>query len=253
MTSHPPSSCCYKGVKHEGTAAGRLKAYDDFEVYISEPANHSSKGILFITDVVGHKFINAQLLADQFAANGYSKHVEGWYFVMIPDLFHGDPVPLNHPEEFDIMAWLQGAYNGNKFQHLPPSVDPIIEKSLSIMRSEIGAVGYCFGAKYVVRFLDNVKLHAGFMAHPSFVERAELEAIKAPLTIAAAEDDFMFPPDKRKESEEILGKLDIPTQINLYLGNSHGFAVRCDLSVSRQKLAKEAAFMQAVLWFDTLL
>ncbi|KAM5344610.1 hypothetical protein ACJ41O_013145 [Fusarium nematophilum] len=248
MTSHPPGSCCYKGVKHEGAAVGRLETYDSLEVYISEPIKDSSKGILFITDVVGHKFINAQLLADQFAANGY--------LVMIPDLFHGDAVPLNHPEDFDVMAWLQGAYNGNKFQHLPPSVDPIIEKSLSIMRSKygcqrIGAVGYCFGAKYVVRFLDDVRLNAGFVAHPSFVEKAELEAIKAPLTIAAAEDDFMFPPDKRKESEEILGKLDIPAQINLYLGNSHGFAVRCDLSVSRQKLAKEAAFMQAVLWFNT--
>ncbi|KAH8749248.1 esterase/lipase [Diaporthe sp. PMI_573] len=249
MTSHPPGSCCYKGVKHDGDAVGRLEGYDDLEVYISEPKNGSSdKGILILTDVVGHKFINAQLLADQFAANGY--------FVMMPDLFHGDPVPLNHPEEFDIMAWINGACNKNKIAHLPGSIDPVVEKSLSVMRSKygckrIGAVGYCFGAKYVVRFLDDKKLNAGFTAHPSFVEKAELEAIKAPLTIAAAENDFMFPPDKRKESEEVLGKLDVPAQINLYLGAEHGFAVRCDLAVKRQKLAKEAAFLQAVLWFDT--
>lgn len=44
-------------------------------------------------------------IADQFAANGY--------FTVVPDLFSGDPVPLNRPGDFDVMAWLQGA-NGPK-------------------------------------------------------------------------------------------------------------------------------------------
>lgn len=104
----------------------------------------------------------------------------------------------------------------------------------------------------MVRFLDNVKSQAGFMAHPSFVEKEELEAIKAPLTIAAAQDDFMFPPDQRAKSEEILGKLrDVTSQINLYVGTSHGFAVKCDLNVPREKYSKEAAFYQALQWFET--
>jgi hypothetical protein len=39
-------------------------------------------------------------------------------------------------------------------------------------------------------------------------------------------------------------------EINLYAGVAHGFAVRGELSDKRQKYAKEAAFLQAVQWFD---
>lgn len=83
-----------------------------------------------ITDVIGHRFINAQLIADQFAANGY--------FVVMPDLFHGDPIPLNRPGDFDIMKWIQGEYNEKKIAHLPPVVDPIIDSCLVEMRTKYG-------------------------------------------------------------------------------------------------------------------
>src|SRR6201999_1177944 len=97
----------------------------------------TKKAILLLTDVIGHRFINAQLIADQFAANGY--------FVVMPDLFHGDPVLLNRPDNFDIMAWLQGPPG-----HMINRVDPVVETVIKEMRSnlgceKIGAVGYCFG------------------------------------------------------------------------------------------------------------
>ena len=43
------------------------------------------KAILFITDVFGTELINARLLADDFARNGYQTYA--------PDLFEGDPAP----------------------------------------------------------------------------------------------------------------------------------------------------------------
>jgi dienelactone hydrolase len=79
-----------------------------------------------ITDVIGHRFNNANLIADQFAANGY--------FVMMPDLFDGDPIQLNRPGDFDIMKWLNGEYHPKKLAHLPPSVDPIIDACLIEMK-----------------------------------------------------------------------------------------------------------------------
>ena len=129
-----------------------------------------------MTDVIGHEFINAQLIADQFAANGY--------LTVMPDLFEGDPVKLNRPAGFDFQEW--------KNKHSTQKIDPIVEKSIAYIKDElkakkIGGVGYCFGGKYVARFLAKGKgLDAGYTAHPSFVDASELKGIDGPLSIAAA-------------------------------------------------------------------
>ena len=220
---------------------------------------------------MGHALINPHLIADQFAANGY--------WVVMPDLFQGDAIELNQlgTGNFDIMTWLtKGGPEGKG--HLPDTVDPIVEKTLAYMKEQgakkIGAVGYCFGGKYVARFLAKGKgVDVGFTAHPSFVDEAELRGMTGPLSIAAAgklrkpdktwnnaitnniaETDTIFPEDKRHESERILKDMgSIPYQMVLYSGVEHGFAVRGDLNKPEIKFAKEAAFIQAVQWFDECL
>ncbi|KAF3399451.1 hypothetical protein DPV78_006185 [Talaromyces pinophilus] len=242
MTSHAPGSCCYKGVKHEGQPVGSISTVKDFEVYTSYPENKSTDyAVLILTDVMGHKFNNAQLIADQFAANGF--------FVFMPDLFHGDPVQLNRGPDFDFAKWLQG--------HGPATADPIVEASITELREKykvkkIAAVGYCFGAKYVVRHLHpkQNKIDVGYVAHPSFIEADELKAIGGPFSISAAETDTIFPAEKRHESESILKETGLPYQINLYSGVEHGFAVRAELSNKVAKYAKENAFLQALAWFE---
>jgi dienelactone hydrolase len=153
--------------------------------YISYPENKdTSNAIIILPDVMGHALINPQLIADQFAANGY--------WVVMPDLFQGDAIELNQlgGGDFDIMKWLtKGGPEGKG--HLPDSVDPIVEKTLAYMKEQgakkIGAVGYCFGGKYVARFLAKGKgVDVGFTAHPSFVDEAELRGMTGPLSIAAA-------------------------------------------------------------------
>jgi dienelactone hydrolase len=68
--------------------------------------------------------------------------------------------------------------------------DEIVSSTIKTMRSElgvkkIGAVGYCYGGKYVARFLAPGKgLDAGFTAHPSGVEVEEWEAVSSPISIA---------------------------------------------------------------------
>lgn len=116
-------------------------------------------------------------IADQFAACGY--------FVVIPDLFDGKPCPLNPPEGFDLMGWI-----ATDMPHVP-AVDPIIEATIKEMRGSlgvkrIGGVGYCFGGKYVCRFLKEGKLDAGYTAHPSLVDAEEVEGVAKPLSISAA-------------------------------------------------------------------
>jgi len=182
--------------------------------------------------------------------------------------------------EIDIPTWLA--------KHSTSVVDPIVESTLKEMRGplgckRIGGIGYCFGGKYVCRFLREGSLDAGYTAHPSFVLSEELGGIKGPLSIAAAgmcislssclmsstghslidgdpltcfnaEIDDIFTVPKRHESEEILSKTGQPWQIHLYSSVSHGFAVRADPNAPRREVfAKEQAFKQAVDWFEEYL
>lgn len=169
----------------------------------------------------------------------------------MPDLFHNDPVALNRPDGFDIQKW--------RSKHSTDRVDPVVESVVSHIHAElgitrIGAVGYCFGAKYVARFLAPHRgVSVGYMAHPSFVDINELKGMQGPLCIAAAETDEIFPAEKRRETENLLKESGNVYQISLFSGVSHGFATRGDIRVKKVRWAKEEAFGMAVRWFGEFL
>ncbi|KAF3761922.1 alpha/beta-hydrolase [Cryphonectria parasitica EP155] len=245
MASNPPAQCCTVGVKHEGEPTGTTIKVGQYDAYVAEPKGkkHEGAALLYVPDVFGI-WQNSQLMADQFAANGY--------YTIIVDIFNGDALSLERPKDFDLKKWLTQGSDG-KNPHTKEAVDPIVELSLKYLKEQgftkVGAVGYCFGAKYVVRhYKDGIKV--GYVAHPSFVDEDELAAITGPLSIAAAETDEIFPTEKRHKSEEILAKVGQPYQINLYSGVVHGFSVRCDTSKKIERWSKEQAFLQAVAWFD---
>lgn len=58
------------------------------------------------------------------------------YLVMMPDLFYGDPVPLNKPGEFNMQMWRTGKYHPKGTNHLPSTVDPVVEACLEHMRTK---------------------------------------------------------------------------------------------------------------------
>jgi dienelactone hydrolase len=194
---------------------------------------------------------NVQLIADQFAAHGYT--------TLIPDLFNADKfIPSPNFTGEEIAKWIQNGTHGNN-PHTTDTIDPIVIASLKTLRdrygaTRVGAIGYCFGAKYVVRFMHGENgVDVGYIAHPSLVDREELTAISGPLSIAAAQTDPIFPVEKRRETEEILQDKDEPWQMSLFSHVGHGFAVRGNMSSKVCRFAKEAAFYQAVSWFDTWL
>jgi dienelactone hydrolase len=84
------------------------------------------------------------------------------------------------------------------------------------------------------------------------LQQARIVQIRAQL-ITRIETDNIFPAEKRRESEDILQKMNVPYQMNLFSDVEHGFAVRADLSKKPAKFAKEQAFLQAVAWFDEYL
>jgi dienelactone hydrolase len=246
MASNPPGKCCTKGFLHEGTPTGEtFKINGELEAYIARPKDNAKtdKAVLFLPDIFGI-WQNSKIMADAFAAKGYT--------ALIVDLFNGDQLPLQLPENLNIMEWFQKGSDGNN-PHTPEHIDPVIVKGIEYLKSigikRIGSVGYCIGAKYVIRHYKS-GVNVGFAAHPSFVSVEELQAFEAPLSIAAAETDNIFSTEKRHESEEVLAKGSQPYQINLFSGVEHGFAIRGDPSVQAQKFAKEQAFEQAIAWFE---
>lgn len=239
-----------KLISRRGTPTGKMIKVGHHDAYLATASSQNTRqgaGLLYVPDVLGI-WDNSKLLADEFAANGYT--------TLIIDLFNGDAIDVNRFNEVDLPDWVQNGRNGAG-GHTTKEIDPIMEEALAYMKTElgflhIGAVGYCFGAKYVLRHYRN-GIEVGFIAHPSFVEEDELAAITGPLSIAAAETDSIFPAEKRHRSEEILKENGSLYQVNLFSGVVHGFAVRCDLSKKHERFAKEQAFMQAVAFFNTWL
>jgi dienelactone hydrolase len=150
------------------------------QAYITTPKQRKkpSSAVIYLSDIFGLPLVNNKLLADAIAAAGFH--------VVFPDLFAGDAVPVDAmgSPSWNMTAWRE--------RHPVSAIDAIVTATVQAVRSElgyedIGAVGYCFGGKYVARFLAEGKgLNAGFVAHPSGLTEAELEAIVNPLSIAYA-------------------------------------------------------------------
>lgn len=234
-----------------------VRLENNIEAYIAEPKQEveGKKAVLFLPDVIGI-WENSKLMADQFAANGY--------YTIMPDLFNGDALKLNRPDDFDFMAWLTKGTGGNN-PHTTDFVDPIVASAISYLHSKgytrVASVGYCFGAKYSARWMHSNPpvavstqrageplVQVSYVAHPSFVQDDELAGIKGPWAISAAERDSIFPQELRWKSEGILKKIGVPYQINLFQGVVHGFATRAELGNKWQRWCKEQAFVQAVEW-----
>jgi dienelactone hydrolase len=106
---------------------------------------------------------------------------------VVPDLFNGSEVTFPAPEDFNLQEYIDNT------MPRATTVDPIIVSVIGALRGDmrverIGGVGYCFGGKYVCRWLKDAMegLDVGYVAHPSFVDADEVRGIEGPLSIAAA-------------------------------------------------------------------
>jgi len=147
-----------------GETTGKTFKIGNIEAYAATPTGkvHEKTAILYLADIFGI-WQNSKLIVDQFAANGY--------YAVVVDLFNGDAVKLNEFEGLDVMSWLTKGSDGNN-PHTAEYIDSIVEKSIEHLKAEgytkIAGSGYCFGAKYVARFMAKGKgLDVGYMAHPS--------------------------------------------------------------------------------------
>lgn len=149
-----------------GTPSGNIiKVAEHYDVYLATPPAgrvHEGVGVLLIPDVFGI-WQNNQLIADQFAANGYT--------TIIPDIFNGDPLDIDIdpvvPGGYDVMGWLGKGRNGAG-PHTPNEVDPIVVAAINYLKDTVGvkrlaSVGYCLGAKVRLGILSQRCICGGFL------------------------------------------------------------------------------------------
>ncbi|KAG6832117.1 hypothetical protein H0H87_002630 [Tephrocybe sp. NHM501043] len=246
---------CVSGAIHEGTPEGKWELIGGVNSYVATPTGDypKDKVVLFLTDVFGPQLINARLLADSFAKNGFR--------TIVPDYLHDDPIPADAFEkgDFDIQKWFPG--------HTAEITRPILDKVLTALKEEgivaIGATGYCFGGRYCFDLAFDGAIQAVATSHPSLLqvpadlERFEhrtqryLKQSKAPLLINSCTTDQQFPHESQAKADEILGggKFAPGYKREYFEGCTHGFAVRGDLSDPKVRAGKEGAFKATVEWF----
>jgi len=233
--------------------SGKWEKIGEVDCYVATPEKDypKDKAILFLPDVFGPQLINAQLLADDFAANGFK--------TIIPDYLDGDaaaPDALKPGSNFDLVKWI-----GNHTQaQTRPSLDKVIDALKGQGIQTLGATGYCFGGRYVFDLaFDNI-IKAAVVSHPSLLQvPADLEkylaSSKAPLLINSCPIDQQFPLESSNKADELFGdgKFAPGYKREFWEGCTHGFAVRGDMTNPQVKAGKEGAFRAAVDWFNAKL
>jgi dienelactone hydrolase len=275
----------------EGTSKGKIITIDGIETYLAQPkinkdelpssqsakAERTDRVILFLTEGHSIYFINAQILADSFAARLNCD-------VIMPDQFQGQErvpkgkVPNFPPGKESIPPLVEGEaettqpqptpphyhkplteeeFEAWKNAHQPPVTDPLLGQIVRYIHRtygedvKIGGVGYCFGGRYVMRLMGSGVIDVGVVNHPSFFTIEEVGRLGRgkKLAIYAAETDDILPPEKRRLTEDTLSKGGATWMSTVFSGTEHGFSVRGDLNVKEIRLAKERAFKSAVEWF----
>lgn len=235
---------CLEGSVYNGNPQGAMETIGGMECYVSHNASHTQeKCVLLLSDVFGNTFINTQLMADAFARAGY--------FVVAPDLFRGEPLVMGSSKNLPFPEFFA--------KHTPEYITPALFNLARELKTKhgvkhLGAVGYCFGARFVILLSGQAGvLQAGCMAHPTNVVVNEVSQVKAPLSFACAEVDDLFVPELKQKSREVLNEIGIANEFIDYPQTVHGFAVRGDPNNPIVDKARDKAFSQHVNWFKSYL
>ncbi|CAI6335172.1 unnamed protein product [Periconia digitata] len=256
----------------------------------SDYPHSPSKLLLLLTGGTGIKSNNNQLQADKFAAEGYLVIMPDQFnndpapntvnMAELPqDASWLESIKLKTAEgvkAFMIDMWLA--------RHTPEKVIPLLHKVIEGAKEEfadavangggIYGVGYCFGAKYILLLAgehpDTVAweqeerndeeqgtakkapvLKAGAIAHGTMVTKEDMEAVKAPVYIAAVKDDPMFPEDVLTPGRRALEANKVEHEVQVYPGVPHGFAVYGDYDDPKIKQSQQEAFGQMLGWIQS--
>jgi dienelactone hydrolase len=163
-----------------------------------------------------------------------------------------DPDVMSNPEKaknFDLMAFI-----GRNSKEIRWPEIKVCAQELRKQYSKVAAIGFCYGGWACLKLAADVSLiDAVSTAHPSLVDKAEIDGVKIPIQILAPEHDFAYTEELKKYTLETLPKTGVQWEYIYFPGMNHGFATRGDPNDQKQKDALERAKRSAVNFFNEFL
>jgi dienelactone hydrolase len=139
----------------------------------------------------------------------------------------------------------------------PTQVYPAIQNFVKHLRSDpshkkIGAIGFCWGGLPVVQLVQkgaDPYVDASVACHPAPLGVPEdVEKVEKPLSIHVGDlDDFLPGSEVEKVKEVFKNKPEC--SIEVYEGQVHGFSNRGDLTVEKDRKAKELVAEKVNLFY----
>ncbi|GAA6017480.1 hypothetical protein JCM10207_008241 [Rhodosporidiobolus poonsookiae] len=230
--------CCVQGYIHEGTPVGSIDP--STKAYVTLPSGDydKTKALLFLTDIFGPELPNGQLLADSYAKNGLATYM--------PDMTDGEPFKKENLNFGQHKRTEWSARHGK--ERTRATIDRVIAQLKEQGVTKFAAIGYCWGARYVVDLVLEDIASVGITAHASLIEvPKDIEALdKKPahfLWLHALQDTRMTA-DIQKQVKELLKDNKMHKHIDFDAG--HGFAIRGDPSDAKVRAEADRAFDEAV-------
>lgn len=141
---------------------------------------------------------------------------------LIPSIsFDGEvvaPEVLEDPEKrktFDLMGFI-----GRNSKDLRQPEIEACAKELKSQYKKVGAIGFCYGGWAVFRLGAKGKnlIDCVSTAHPSLLEKSEMENLAVPTQILAPETDPQFTPELKEFANKTIPALGIDYQYDYYPG-----------------------------------
>lgn len=131
---------------------------------------------------------------------------------------------------------------------------------------KIGIAGFCWGGKHAFMLGADVEdtrvvRHGGltnereklvdaiFTAHPSYVEAADVEAVRILISVAIGDRDMGMNIAKVLEMKSVLEMGEMGNEVRVYEGAKHGFAIRTHPENKEEMKSADEAEKQALEWF----
>ncbi len=126
--------------------------------------------------------------------------------------------------------------------------------TLKSQYSKVAAIGFCYGGWACFKLAaDPSLIDAISTAHPSALEKSEIDEVKVPVQVLAPENDHAFTEELKRYTLETLPKTGVQWEYVYFPSLQHGFATRGDPSDKKQKDGLERAKRSAVNFFNEFL